>query len=144
MILIGPLVKAISSPPIGAPAGEGQEGREVSSRLILRMKYIPLPSPSPPGEGTPLPFARGSSCSRIANRHLIDIPYSYPVQTLLRDRALQTIQPFLERNAVYSRSRFRCWKYEVSNMDHNFMQGVEVVEQILRDTTELTLQGCTG
>lgn len=85
-----------------------------------------------------------ADCDRIASRHLIDIPYSYPVPTLQRDRALQTIQPFLESNDVYSRGRFGAWKYEVGNMDHSFMQGVEVVERILRDTTEQTLQGCTG
>ena len=36
----------------------------------------------------------------------------------------------LEANGVYSRGRFGAWKYEVSNQDHSFMQGVEVVNRL--------------
>lgn len=68
---------------------------------------------------------------RIISRFLIDIPYSYPVPTLGRDKALNLIQPFLELKDVYSRGRFGAWRYEIGNMDHSFMQGVEVVERIL-------------
>jgi protoporphyrinogen oxidase len=78
---------------------------------------------------------------RITSRYLIDIPYSYPVPSLQRDRALQIIQPFLEGKRVFSRGRFGAWKYEVGNMDHSFMQGVEVVERILSGVSEPTLTG---
>jgi protoporphyrinogen oxidase len=78
---------------------------------------------------------------RIISRYLIDIPYSYPVPTLGRDRALDIIQPFLESHDVYSRGRFGAWKYEVGNMDHSFMQGVEVVERILAGKEEQTVHG---
>ncbi|MBK5276978.1 MAG: FAD-dependent oxidoreductase [Desulfuromonadales bacterium] len=81
---------------------------------------------------------------RIASRYLIDIPYSYPVPTLGRDKALAAIQPYLESRSVYSRGRFGAWKYEVGNMDHSFMQGVEVVERILNDNEERTLNGVAG
>jgi len=77
----------------------------------------------------------------IASRYLIDIPYSYPVPTLGRDSALTKIQPFLESRSVYSRGRFGAWKYEVGNMDHSFMQGVEVVERILNGTEEKIVNG---
>ena len=77
----------------------------------------------------------------IASRYLIDIPYSYPVPTLGRDKALATIQPYLESRSVYSRGRFGAWKYEVGNMDHSFMQGVEVVDHLLKGTAERTLNG---
>jgi hypothetical protein len=30
------------------------------------------------------------------------------------------------------------WKYEVSNQDHSFMQGVEVVERLLNGHREIT------
>lgn len=73
---------------------------------------------------------------RIVSRYLIDIPYSYPVPTVGRDKALEVIQPWLESQGVYSRGRFGAWKYEVGNMDHSFMQGVEVVERILRGCQE--------
>lgn len=78
---------------------------------------------------------------RIASRYLIDIPYSYPVPTLGRDKALATIQPYLESRSIYSRGRFGAWKYEVGNMDHSFMQGVEVVDRLLTGNDECTLNG---
>ena len=81
---------------------------------------------------------------RIASRYLIDIPYSYPVPTLSRDRALQIIQPYMESRGVFSRGRFGGWKYEVGNMDHSFMQGVEVVDRILSGSPEPTLEGKAG
>src|SRR6185369_1689131 len=43
---------------------------------------------------------------KIVSRYLIDIPYSYPVPTLGRDRALSVIQPYFESRGVYSRGRF--------------------------------------
>ena len=69
--------------------------------------------------------------SHIISYHLNDIPYSYPVPTIRRDAALKIIQRCLESHSVYSRGRFGAWKYEVGNMDHSFMQGVEVVNRIL-------------
>jgi protoporphyrinogen oxidase len=80
----------------------------------------------------------------IASRYLIDIPYSYPVPTLERDKALATIQPYLESKSVYSRGRFGAWKYEVGNMDHSFMQGVELIDRLLTGKEEHTLHGSTG
>ncbi|ABK99709.1 protoporphyrinogen/coproporphyrinogen oxidase [Pelobacter propionicus] len=80
---------------------------------------------------------------RIVSSYLMDIPYSYPVPTLGRDRALAVIQPWLENRGVYSRGRFGAWKYEVGNMDHSFMQGVEVVERLLNGGAEPTLNGST-
>jgi protoporphyrinogen oxidase len=81
---------------------------------------------------------------RIASRYLIDIPYSYPVPSLGRDRALATIQPYLESLSVYSRGRFGAWKYEVGNMDHSFMQGVEVIDRLLSAKPERTINGLAG
>ena len=77
----------------------------------------------------------------IASRYLVDIPYSYPVPTLGRDKALAMIQPYLESRSVYSRGRFGAWKYEVGNMDHSFMQGVELIDRLLNGTDERTLSG---
>ncbi|MDD2898846.1 MAG: FAD-dependent oxidoreductase [Desulfuromonadaceae bacterium] len=80
----------------------------------------------------------------IASRYLIDVPYSYPVPTLGRDQALAIIQPYLESKFIFSRGRFGAWKYEVGNMDHSFMQGVEVVDRLLNGTGECTLNGVAG
>jgi len=62
----------------------------------------------------------------------------YPTPTLARDRALEVIQPALEGLRIYARGRFGGWKYEVSNQDHSFMQGVELVDRLLRGTPEVT------
>ena len=77
----------------------------------------------------------------IVSRHLMDVPYSYPVPTLGRDRALELIQPYLEAKGIFSRGRFGAWKYEVGNMDHSFMQGVEAVDRILCCGLEPVLNG---
>lgn len=71
-----------------------------------------------------------SEKERIVSRYLIDIPYSYPIPTTGRDKALAIIQPYLESRGVYSRGRFGAWKYEEGNMDHSFMQGVDAIDRI--------------
>jgi protoporphyrinogen oxidase len=63
----------------------------------------------------------------------------YPTPSLGRDQALREILPALEKRSVFSRGRFGAWKYEVSNQDHSFAQGVEVVDRWLDDTAEETL-----
>ena len=57
--------------------------------------------------------------------------YGYPTPALDRDKALAQILPAFEAENIYSRGRFGAWKYEVSNQDHSFMQGLEVVERLL-------------
>jgi protoporphyrinogen oxidase len=63
----------------------------------------------------------------------------YPVPSIARDAALAEILPALEARHVYSRGRFGAWKYEVSNQDHSFAQGVEVVQRLLHGLAEETL-----
>lgn len=67
----------------------------------------------------------------IASIYLIDAKYAYPIPTLNRDKALGIIQPYLEQIGVYSRGRFGAWRYEIGNMDHCTMQGVDIVDKIL-------------
>ncbi len=64
--------------------------------------------------------------------------YGYPTPGLERDNVLDEILPFFEARGVYSRGRFGLWKYEVSNQDHSFMQGVEVVEMMTNGRLEIT------
>lgn len=63
----------------------------------------------------------------------------YPIPSLHRDRALQALLPELASRDVWSRGRFGAWKYEVSNQDHSFAQGVEVVDHLLSGAFEETL-----
>lgn len=68
-------------------------------------------------------------------------PLGYPIPTKHRDRYLHPALRELERWQIYSRGRFGAWKYEVSNMDHTFMQGVEVANRIVTNdvSEEVTL-----
>lgn len=74
--------------------------------------------------------------SSVVSTFVKDVGYAYPIPTLKRDDALRTIQPFLEKHGIYSRGRFGGWKYEVGNMDHSVMQGVEIVDRILTGKDE--------
>jgi len=74
----------------------------------------------------------------VLTKWSIDVDYGYPVPCLERDGALATLQPRLEAMDIYSRGRFGGWKYEVSNMDHSVMQGVEWAERMMQDTPEKT------
>jgi protoporphyrinogen oxidase len=79
--------------------------------------------------------------SRAAIHHAwqIRLEHGYPVPSLKRDRALGTMLEALEARDVFSRGRFGAWKYEVSNQDHSFAQGVELVERWRTGAWERTL-----
>jgi protoporphyrinogen oxidase len=79
-----------------------------------------------------------SSRDEIISTWSYRAPYGYPTPSLHRDEALAEIIPFYEQFNVYSRGRFGMWKYEVSNQDHSFMQGVEIVERLLNGRPEIT------
>lgn len=63
----------------------------------------------------------------------------YPTPTLDRDERLGVVLGGLEQHSIFSRGRFGAWKYEVSNQDHSFAQGVELVERWLHGSPERTL-----
>ena len=67
------------------------------------------------------------------------VPMGYPTPGLGRNQALFPVLKALEAHGVYSRGRFGAWRYEVGNMDHSFMQGVEWVNRMLASGEELTL-----
>lgn len=81
---------------------------------------------------------------RIVSTYLIDVDYSYPVPTVDRNAALATIQPFLMHHDIYSRGRFGAWEYEIGNMDHSVMQGVELVNHWLLGEAEITWKNFAG
>lgn len=59
--------------------------------------------------------------------------YGYPTPTLNRDDVVDPTLAALEKQGIFSRGRFGMWKYEVSNQDHTFMQGVEWVNNLLHN-----------
>lgn len=68
------------------------------------------------------------------------LPFGYPTPTLERDDVLAPTFRYLEARNLYSRGRFGGWKYEVGNQDHSFMQGVEIVDRIVKGTEETTFE----
>jgi protoporphyrinogen oxidase len=77
-----------------------------------------------------------SDRQRIVSRYSRAVPYSYPIPTLDRDRALGILQPALLQRGIYSRGRFGAWRYEIGNMDHSVMMGVEAVDNIVKGEKE--------
>jgi protoporphyrinogen oxidase len=74
--------------------------------------------------------------ARIVSRYHRTVAYSYPIPTLGRDRALGILQPALLEEGIYSRGRFGTWRYEIGNMDHSVLMGVEAVNNILAGEKE--------
>jgi len=74
--------------------------------------------------------------TRIVSRYVIELPYSYPVPTLYRDNALRVLQPYLENKRVSSWGKSCGWIYEVVNIGHSFLQGIEVMDRILQGQQE--------
>lgn len=70
-----------------------------------------------------------------------ELPFGYPVPCVGRDEVLERAQGGLRRRDIWSRGRFGGWKYEVSNQDHGFMQGVEAVDNMLTGVPEVTYFG---
>jgi protoporphyrinogen oxidase len=66
--------------------------------------------------------------------------HGYPTPFLGRDLVLAALLPALRERRVLSRGRFGAWKYEVSNQDHSFMQGVEAVDALVGLGEEVTLE----
>jgi UDP-galactopyranose mutase len=61
---------------------------------------------------------------------------SYPVPTLRRDAALAVIEGWLAALGIASRGRFGAWRYEIGNMDHSCMQGVEWADHVVSGSEE--------
>ena len=87
-------------------------------------------------------LATGLVADRSAVHHVWHrrLEHGYPTPSLGRDAALEAIQPALEARGVFSRGRFGAWKYEVSNQDHSWAQGVELVDRWLDGAPETTLR----
>jgi protoporphyrinogen oxidase len=72
----------------------------------------------------------------IESVFLIHAAHAYPIPSVDRNAALDTIHAYLEPLDIHSRGRFGAWKYEIGNQDHSLMQGVELVDRWLDGTEE--------
>jgi protoporphyrinogen oxidase len=81
------------------------------------------------------PWGASTSPASAWHRYL---PYGYPVPFLGRDATLHPLLSALEAHGVRSRGRFGGWRYESSNQDYAFMQGVEAVDAELTGAPETT------
>ncbi|MDC1174063.1 FAD-dependent oxidoreductase [Bacteriovoracaceae bacterium] len=79
-----------------------------------------------------------SSGDQIESVFSYSTKYGYPTPFLKRDSYLEKLIPYFESKDVFSRGRFGGWKYEVSNQDHTFMQGVEWVDLMIDNKAEET------
>jgi protoporphyrinogen oxidase len=75
---------------------------------------------------------------KIVSKFYKRFEYGYPTPSLTRDEVLCLCIPYLEKKNIYSRGRFGAWKYEISNQDHTFMQGVEWVNKMINGEQEET------
>jgi protoporphyrinogen oxidase len=75
---------------------------------------------------------------RIITTKAIYEKHWYPVPAVGRNDALAVIQPYLMEQGIFSRGRFGSWLYEVGNMDHAVMMGVEFVNHVIDGTPEVT------
>ncbi|KAI1733110.1 flavin containing amine oxidoreductase domain-containing protein [Ditylenchus destructor] len=73
---------------------------------------------------------------QIVTVYSITLPYGYPIPTVQRDSELARAHRALEKNSIYSRGRFGGWKYEVSNQDHCFIQGRELIDRLVLNEPE--------
>jgi hypothetical protein len=72
----------------------------------------------------------------IVSTYLIDVPHTYPIPTLERDAILDELHDYLEPLGIHSRGRMGAWLYEVGNMDHSVVMGMQWVESVLSGDRE--------
>ena len=87
-----------------------------------------------------------ASCGFIKREDVVSrwhrrLDHGYPTPWVGRDAVLNEVESALVADRIFSRGRFGAWKYEVSNQDHSFMQGVEAVDRILVGADEHTYHG---
>jgi protoporphyrinogen oxidase len=130
--------------PCNVPGGDTQR----YSSLMCEMSFPDEQVPPPPQLFEQLisgliraKILEESDRARIVSRYERAVHYSYPIPTLGRDRVLSVLQPALMKKAIYSRGRFGTWRYEIGNMDHSVMLGVEVVDHIVAGKREVVFNG---
>ena len=76
--------------------------------------------------------------SKVLKTWCKSLDIGYPPPFLGRDQLLSEIQTCLSDRDIFSRGRLGGMKYESSNTDYAFMQGVEVIDYITEGKAELS------
>ena len=76
--------------------------------------------------------------NRVVSRWNAFLEHGYPTPFRGRNSLLPIIQARLRKINIFSRGRFGGWRYEISNQDHAFMQGVEILNHLVLGDPEAT------
>lgn len=126
--------------PFNVPDGDTEHYSSLMCEMSFRVGESPDPQKILDQVTTQLirtNILEESDRARVVSRYHRTVGYSYPIPTLGRDRALAVLQPALLENGIYSRGRFGAWRYEIGNMDHSVLMGVEAVNHIVAGEKEL-------
>jgi protoporphyrinogen oxidase len=77
---------------------------------------------------------------RVVSEWCCTLDHGYPTPFVGREQVLGEVQKWYEARNVFSRGRFGGWKFEVSDQDQSFSQGVEVVDRLLSGSAESIYQ----
>ncbi|KAI1723830.1 flavin containing amine oxidoreductase domain-containing protein [Ditylenchus destructor] len=80
------------------------------------------------------------SAGQVCSTWLQILPYGYPVPSIERDQVLDECHKIFLQHGMFSRGRFGGWRYEISNQDHSFECGVQLVDRILLGIPETLYQ----
>ncbi|KAI9026737.1 hypothetical protein DFJ74DRAFT_630685 [Hyaloraphidium curvatum] len=95
----------------------------------LMLEIPSLPSSPPPADLIPRAVSGAihtgilPPSSSLVSLHSLALPHGYPVPTLSRDSALETVIPALADFGIAGVGRFGGWRYELGNQDHAFGEG---------------------
>jgi hypothetical protein len=126
--------------PFNVPHGDTERYSSLMCEMSFRVGESPDPQKIIDQVTTELirtKVLEESDRARVVSRYHRTVGYSYPIPTLGRDRALAVLQPALLEKGIYSRGRFGAWRYEIGNMDHSVLMGVEAVNHIVAGEKEL-------
>jgi protoporphyrinogen oxidase len=126
--------------PFNVPNGDTEHYSSLMCEMSFRVGESPDPQKILDQVTTQLirtNILEESDRARVVSRYHRAVGYSYPIPTLGRDRALAVLQPALLEKGIYSRGRFGAWRYEIGNMDHSVLMGVEAVNHIVAGEKEL-------
>jgi len=129
--------------PFNVPDGNVEEYSSLMCEISFRMGESP--DPEQMLDKVMAGLIRAKMLDEADREHVVSryhrfVGYSYPIPTLGRDAALDILQPALLEKGIYSRGRFGAWRYEIGNMDHSVMMGVEAVDHIVSGKEELVFR----